>query len=300
MNLFIPIDEGLAEHLHEVTIQLLDDLDAAKVENYTDAFFSDSVSSLFRELLNTVYQEEYGENLHIPHIVYVIMEAYYLRQALLSDSVSENLKLQLSFIVKNFAVKRKGSWNKVLCPDWVLDIYKYNEQHKCKPVKNIAYDQLIKSVVPHKEWNETGLDITDQSVYNQLRSLCVAGNRGKFNSFVSFSLPCNVSSPFAKVYLLVVKMVKDWQWKYIDASPVSRIREVLGAESKRRKSMSNIADEVKAEVQIAEIVKPHWKSSVLLRWMSDDQSARIESIQFNALEFGVYLYNEMLLETIND
>ena len=298
--LFVPIDEELVERLHDVTNSMTIEIDSDIMENYVGAFFSNSVDLSFRGTFVRIYQDNYDEKIHLPEMVFVILEAYYFQLSLQSDMISERKKLQLSYMVKNFAVKRKGSWNQLLCPDWILAIYEYNNQHKYKPVKGNSYTQLINAVVPSKDWIATGLEISDQEIYNQLRSLCISGNLGKLNSYVRSLSFCNMTSPFAKVYILVVKMVKEWQWKYVDTSPIVKIREVLGDESKKRKKLSNIADEVMANVPKTDIYNPNMKSSILLRRIAENQNIGMEAIQFSVLELGIYLYNELILETIND
>ncbi len=299
-HLFVPIDEGIAERLHEVTLSMTNKIDVGIMESCVCDFFSNNVNAQFRGVFETTYKNKYGEDLHLSYIVYVILEAYYVSQALMSDGISESQKLQLSYMVKNYAVKRKGSWNQLLCPDWILTIYEYNNHHKYKPGKHTSYSQLINAVVKSKDWSATGLEISNQEIYNQLRSLCISGNRGNLNSYVKSSSFCNVVSPFAKVYILVVKMVKEWQWKYVDASPIVIICEVLGDESKKRKNLNNIADEVIANVPPTDIYNPNMKSSILLRRIAENQNIGMEAIKFSVLEFGTYLYNELLLETIND
>lgn len=300
-HLFVSIDEGFAERLHEVSLSMTGEVDMGILESCVSAFFSNNVYAPFKGMYETAYKNKYGEEeLHLSHIVYVILEAYYVRLTLSSDGVSEGQKLQLSYMVKNYAVMRKGSWNQLLCPDWILAIYEYNDRHKYKPIKCNSYSQLINAVVQSKDWSATGLDISNQETYNQLRSLCISGNRGKLNSYVKSLSFCNIVSPFAKVYLLVLKMVKEWQWKYVDTSPIFKIREVLGDAYKKRKNLSNIADEIVDNVPHTDIYNPNKNSSILLKRIAENQIMGMEASMFSVLEFGVYLYNELLLETIND
>ena len=299
-QLFIPIDEGFTEQLHEVMLSMIDEIDIGEMESCVSAFFSNRAYIPFMVKIETTYKYKYGEELHMPYIVYVILETYYVRLALSSDGIGEGQKLQLSYMVKNYAVMRKGSWNQLLCPDWILAIYEYNDRHKYKPIKCNSYSQLINAVVQSKDWSATGLDISNQETYNQLRNLCISGNRGKLNSYVKSLSFCNIASPFAKVYILVLKMVKEWQWKYVDTSPIFKIREVLGDAYKKRKNLSNIADEIIANVPHTDIYNPNKNSSILLKRIAENQIMGMEANMFSVLEFGVYLYNELLLETIND
>ena len=152
----------------------------------------------------------------------------------------------------------------------------------------------------YSNWDETGLEISDTDIYDQIRSLCVDGVHGKLNEFVSSFGYQNLSSPYTQVYVLVEKMVKEWNWKYISSCPVEIIRESLGDNAKKRKSLGKIVADVRAEIVNGQLFKPKEVSSVLLSCLYHGESSALDEQKFSVLEFGVYLYFEMLLETFND
>lgn len=300
-QLFIPLEEEQVKQLHEVTMLLIEDIDFEMVEDFTRAFFAKEVSSRFRKMFELKYKKEYGEDILMPSIVFIILEIYVIHLAIQSDDIKEDDKKKYSLIVRNFAILRKGNWNGILCPEWIIKIYAYYDEHKCKPINvSQSFSQLINSVVPCNKWTDTGLDINDQTIYNQLRSLSAAGFRVKFNAYVNSTEYKSIKSPFIQVYLLVIKMTKEWQWKYIEAIPVARLKEVLGDEANKRRKISNIVIDVRKEIQHSELIKPTMNSSVILNTIYDFKYRDIESFMFTALEFGVYMYYEMILETYNN
>ena len=210
-------------------------------------------------------------------------------------------KMHFSLIVRNYAVLRKGDWNRLLCQNWIMEMYSYYETYAADMVKSsINYSQLLDAVVPSENWNDTGLDITQQAVYDQIRSLCMAGYYGRISGYIKTWAFKKLTSPFAQVYVLVCKMVKEWNWKYLSLSPVKKLVEVLGENCKRKKMLSNIVTEVLDEVQKEQLCAPDEESSVLLTRVYNNRPIAIDSRMFTALEFGVYIYYEMLLETFND
>lgn len=300
-QLFVPIEETVAEQLHEVTILLTADVDTAMVENYMRAFFKNDSDRSFRRLFCEKYKEQYNTPLTLPSIAYLILEAYFIRQCFESETVSEGLKLQISYIVKNLAVLRKGNWEGVICAEWILDLYRYSDKHACKPANgSVSFNQIINTVLPCDRWDATGLDINNPDIYNQLRSLSVAGIRGKFSAYVESNAFTCICNPFVQVYKLVVKMVKEWNWKYISNNPVEKLISVMGDNAKKRKKLSNIVDAIRENLKDAEIVEPTMMSSVLLRKIQNNKNCGIEGCSFSVLEFGVYLYYELLLESYNE
>ena len=300
-HLFISLDDELITQLHEVANSMVADLDAVSVSDYVCSFMQNNVSQSFTEAFRVKYKEMYGEEVKLPAIVSVILETYVILLALQSDETEEMEKMHFSLIVRNYAVLRKGDWNRLLCQNWIMEMYSYYETYAADMVKSsINYSQLLDAVVPSENWNDTGLDITQQAVYDQIRSLCMAGYYGRVSGYIKTSAFKNFTSPFAQVYVLVCKMVKEWNWKYLSLSPVKKLVEALGENYKRKKMLSNIVTEVLDEVQKDQLCVPNEESSMLLARVCNNRPIAIDNKMFTALEFGVYIYYEMLLETFND
>ena len=300
-SLFVPITEDLGKQLLEVTKALIPSMEITDVDNCSRAFFRKEVSPSYKGKFKTHYKSTYGEDLKLPDIAFVVIETCQVLLMLESDSVAEDLKAKCSLIVRNNAIWRKGDWYGVLCPSWIEAMYSSFSKHNNMVFSDYNnYDSLLSAIVPHSNWSNTGMNINESATYNKLRSLCTAVMRGRVSAFADTAAYKNLRSPFAKVYLLVSNMVQQWQWKYIDSSPVKRIADALGDDAKKRKSLSKIADEVISELPKSSIVIPNEKSSVLLSIISKGRNSELDGRQFSVLEMGVYLYYELLLETYND
>lgn len=300
-SLFVPISEDLASQLLDVAKKLVTNMDMNDVDNCSLAFFKHEISPSYKGKFKTQYKSTYGGDLNVPDVVFSILGTCQVLLFLQTESVNNDLKAKAALIVRNNAILRKGDWYGTLCPIWIESMYTYYPKYGNKVFTDINdYDSLLKAVVPHRTWSNTGLDINDSKTYNSLRHLCASVVRGRVSSFANTAAFKNLSNPFSRVYLLVSKMIKDWQWKYIDASPVKTIMAVLGNDSKKRKVLGKIVDDVKKELSASMIVIPKEKSSVLLSRIADDRNSEIDGRQFSVLEFGVYLFYELLLETYND
>lgn len=298
-HLFVPIPEDLAKHLQEVVVNHISGMTAEIVTNYAKALFRNQVDWKFKNTVQTQYKEQFGGTLTLPNIVYLILEGYTLRLTVESDEIDHGSKAKFSLIVKNCAVTRKGDWDGIVCSKWLMDIYGYYDEFSKKNViKNVAYSSLLKAVTPKTQWTETGLGITEKEVYDQIRSLCASGVRGELSWYINHECK-SISSPFVKAYLLAKKMVKEWNWKYISDSPIEKLKVALGEETKKRKQLGKIVEEVTAGLAKEQLVKPIEGSSILLARIAEGKNAMLDGRMFSALEFGVYLYYELLLETFN-
>lgn len=299
-HLFEPIPDELAEQLHSVVVNIVPEVSTEMVEEYAKAVFKNQVEWKFKVFVQTKYKDQYNRELVMPKVVYLILEGYVLWQIIQSDVISAELKAKFSLIVRNYAVIRKGKWDGIVCAKWLIEIFNYYKEY-CKKivVGNISYNDLLKSVIPKRQWAETRMDMADMDVYAQIRCLCASGMRGRQRYFVESSEFKSIRSPFAKVYLLVKKMVEDWNWKYISESPVDKLREALGIDVKRRKQLAKIVAEVTSGVAKNQIVKPSENTSLLLARISDGKAKALDERMFSVLEFGLYLYYELLLENFN-
>lgn len=300
-HLFISLDDELVEQLFEVVNSMVTDIDAVSASDYICSFMLNNVSQSFKDEFQAKYEEMYSDEVRLPAIISRILEMYVVLLALQSDETEEIEKTQISLMVRNYAVLRKGDWNRLLCPNWIMEMYSYYDTYAADKVKSsINYTQLLDAVVPSENWDDTGLDISQQTIYEQIRSLCMAGYFERISGFIKTSGFKKLTSPFAQVYVLVCKMVKEWNWKYLSSSPVKKLVEVLGENCKKKKMLSNIVTDVLGEVQKDQLCVPDKESSVLLTRVYKNKPIVIDSKMFTALEFGVYIYYELLLETFND
>ncbi|MBR4406506.1 MAG: hypothetical protein IKT30_09045, partial [Bacteroidaceae bacterium] len=244
-HLFVPISEELVERLKDVVDTQVSEMTAETVTKYAKAVFKNQVDWTFKNAIQTKYKEQYGESLTMPNIVFLILEGYTLRLMILSEAIDVNIKAKSSLIIRNCAITRKGHWDGIVCSKWLIDIYNYyGEYSKQKVISNVAYGNLLKTVTPKTQWVETGLEITEKAVYDQIRSLCASGVRGKLSWYIGSLEFKYISSPYVKAYLLAKKMVREWNWKYISENPVEKFFDALGEKAKKRKQLGKIVDEV--------------------------------------------------------
>lgn len=297
--LFVPIPDKLAEQLHDVVDNLIPEMTSELVTKYAKAVFRNQADLTFMNNYQTMYKKLYGVALKMPRVAYVILMGFALSQTLQSDVVDAELKTKFSLIIRNCAVTRKGHWDGIICSKWLIEIYGYYEEYSKKMVIcNVDSDNLLRAVMPNSQWEGTGLAITDKAVYDQIRSLCVSEVMANLDKYVASSEFGSIYSPFVKAYLLVRRMV-EWNWKYISESPVGKLRKALGENAKKRKQLGKIISDMAAGVAKEQIVKANEGSSLLLARMSEGQDLILDECMFSALEFGVYLYYELLLETFN-
>lgn len=299
-QLFVPIDSSAAGMLHDVSVHMADELDIAAAENLVFGFLEDCVIFRFKQSFREKCMEFYGQIPNIPTVVYTILELYVIRLALLSEVVDDNEKVQISLVVRNAAILKKGKWQGVMCQEWLSEIFEYADSHKQKPIMTKPYNELIDAVISSNDWDESGLDISQKDIYIQLRSLCVAGMRGKVNSYIRGAEFKSLSSPFVQTYVIVKNMINDWQWKYVEQSPVNKLVDILGKDVKKRKNLGNITNEIRIGLPATQMIKPKMKSSILLKKIYNGNPSGIDGMMFTSLEFGVYLYYELLLETYED
>lgn len=296
-QLFVPIDSDAANQLHDVSVQMADELDIETAEYLALGFLKDFVIFDFKQSFRKKYLELYGQIPNIPTVVYIILELYVIRLVILSEVVDNSVKMQISLAVRNAAILKRGKWQGVMCQEWLAEIFAYVNNHKQQPILTKPYNELIDAVMSSNSWDESELDISQKDIYSQLRSLCVAGMRGKVNSYVRGAEFRSLSSPFVQTYMIVKKMINDWQWKYVERSPVNKLTDILGKDAKKRKNLGNITNDIRTGLPAIQMIKPKMKSSILLKRIYDGNLSEIDGMMFSSLEFGVYLYYELLLET---
>lgn len=297
-HLFLPISEEMGEQMNEVSNAIATAMDDAMFNPCVYSMFLGECNYKFKVGFQSKYKELFDINLELPTIVYLILQTYVLFLVFQSDNIGSSKKAEYSLMVKNYAILRKGSWNNLLCQDWIISMYSY--YGKCAPKTfdtSKSYSALLNAVVPCNNWEDTTLDISDVNVYNQLWSLCAAGYRGRLSCYVENEPFVSIDNPFAKIYLLVKNMVTEWNWKYISPNPLIKLTEVFGANGKKRKTLSKIVDDICGCLKETDYYKPSEDSSVVLRSIFFKEYYGLQDQMFSVIELGVYLYYELLLET---
>lgn len=299
--LYIPMHDNVGERLLEVINALVTVVEMSDVHNCSRAFFRNEVCLSYKVKFQTQYKNTYGEDLVLPDVVFKVLETCQVLALLQSDDIEDELKAKTSLIIRNNAIWRKDNWNGVLCPTWIEQMYACYPKYGIKDITcNYNYDSLLQAIVPHNTWNDTDLDINVQETYNQLRSLCKSMVREQVQDFANTTDFKCIVSPFTQVYLLVSKMVAEWHWKYVDHSPVKMIIAAMGDSVNVCKMLRGIVSDLKKELSGTSVVVPKEKSSVLLFRIYEDMNMELDARKFSVLEFGVYLYYELLLENYND
>lgn len=298
-NLFLPLNEEMYNQLYEVSSSLVTSIDDAKFTSYVHSIFQTRCGIDFKIKFQTKYKEMFGVSLELPSIVFLVLQTYVIFLVFQSEDIENSRKVYYSLIVKNYAVLRKGSWEDLICQNWVVSMYSYYKRYAPKAIDTSkSYTDLLNSVVPSDDWDGTALEISDVNVYNQLRSLCAAGYRGRLSSFIENEPFVGLDSPFAQIYLLAKKMVIEWNWKYISTNPSIKFSEVFRENGKRRKKISKIIDDIYGSLKENDIYKPSKESSVILKCISTKQYLGLHNQMFSVLEFGIYLYYELMSETL--
>ena len=299
-QLFVPISGELVEHLFEVTESLALTLGEKEVDSYSRSFFSGEIDCIFTKQVSEQYEDLFGVELIIPTVVFRVLQICIVLIIIESGDLDKDVKAKYSLIVRNNAVLAKANFGKILCTHWIEKMYSFYISYGDKSFKKcLQFEPLMKTIVSRLSWSETGLDLNDLDVYNQLRSLCVYVVRSQIITFSKSQEFMNLNSPFAKIYVLVSRMVRTWHWVYIEHSPVKLIIETMGSDIKKRKKLKRIVEEVRRELPDGDIVFPRQHSSILLDRVAFRRNIRLDETMFTSLEFGIYLYYEMLLENYN-
>ena len=77
------------------------------------------------------------------------------------------------------------------------------------------------------------------------------------------------------------------------------MRYALGENAKKRRQLGNIVADITTCLQKEQMIKPNEGSSFLLTRIAEGSNTSLDKRMFSALEFGVYIYYELLLETFN-
>ena len=298
--LITPFDAIITERLASICDAMADEVTVKDIDRYIVPFVTNVPEMAFKNEVEEKYASDYPdeEPLVLPPLFAIVL-AQYIVIEVISEKLEERDQATASLILMNYMLYRKGSLIRLMLPEYIrqmyfkIDAYVDNQD---TIVENGSFEHLA-GLLADANYLEKHCDEDDMKA--EVRRMAKQTHLYRLQGIVEQYTFRKDLQPYLRVYLFVQELMKQTAWKFLKTDVVQMLKEIL-TEDEQKKSLTvdNIINELRrvgAKVPYGQIEG----SSLLLRYINGENvPTEIATRRLTVMEFGVYVYYEILLEYI--
>ncbi len=303
-SLVIPLTAEQSDGLDKACHEYVEGMDYLLADRLINVFVCDKVDQdLEKEVLDVIVEKLPDVGL-VPSIIYKACCMYIVWLAVNSDEMDDETKAGISLMVKNAMLFNKGRRKKVPAPEVMIDFYDiWNEylQSERPEVDMSASMQTASEVLTEEDFFQThSIDDVKNRIIRQwafdsiatTMSTMFEAKRGEYEQERCL---------MKRMTTAIIDWIMNLPKMSIDTNGIKNIITLFEEdELKQQYPMSQIMD-VLSEYEIPLSEDDVLDSSILIKALSNDElSEKIGKIKLSLLEYGIYLYYELVAEKLRE
>ena len=295
-----PFDAIITERLASICDAMADEVTVKDIDRYIVPFVTNVPEMAFKNEVEEKYASDYPdeEPLVLPPLFAIVL-AQYIVIEVISEKLEERDQATASLILMNYMLYRKGSLIRLMLPEYIRQMYFKMDAYVDNQdtiVENGSFEHLA-GLLADANYLEKHCDEDDMKA--EVRRMAKQTHLYRLQGIVEQYTFRKDLQPYLRVYLFVQELMKQTAWKFLKTDVVQMLKEIL-TEDEQKKSLTvdNIINELRrvgAKVPYGQIEG----SSLLLRYINGENvPTEIATRGLTVMEFGVYVYYEILLEYI--
>ena len=298
-----PYDPDITSRLTTVCDTMADDVTVDNIDRYIVSFVFNKPDWEVKKEVEEKYAEMYAdeEALVLPPLFAIVLSQYITIVAI-STKLEGMDQATASLILMNYMLYRKGTLTRLILPGHIAEMY-YKLDHYIQSQDKIdasGDQQHLKELLAQPNYLAEHYD--DEEVKCEVREIAKMAVLYKRQFIISEYKTKNRTNTFVKVYEYLSDVVEESKWLFMENDVKQILQEIVSEEEqKKQATIEGIVNElIKAKVSLPyERIE---ESSLLLRYVNRDEAIpdEIKSKRLTVMEFGVYVYYELLLEHIID
>lgn len=289
----IPYDNELLTQLVTICRSYKENDLFVKIDECSLSFITGVVSEDFSDYVANTLKDNDSELTTLPTNVIARLSLFSVYLTVLEES--DDLKQHLyATMFMNAMILAKGRWNELSNEVVIREIYKFhitNYLSEHDTTGEVLSTSIISIIAKFRTGNDENklnkLQIKD------LQTIAKDAAYYRCDELLKNQELLNISNPFVRVYSIITRLVDSYQYLYYNYDAEAYIIQSANGE-KKNKMLSNILKDI--EPLSRDI---NTGTSVLLRLINKEQVKNSDFLlqrKLNVIEFGLYLYYELLTE----
>lgn len=298
-----PYDPDKTGRLAAVCDTMADDVSVDNIDRYIVSFVFNKPDWEVKKEVEDKYAEMYPEEdvLVLPPLFAIVLSQYITIVAISSKLEGQD-QATASLILMNYMLYRKGSLTRLILPGHIAELYYKldNYINSQDIIEASGKQQHLEKLLTQPNYLAEHYD--DEEVKSEVREIAKMAVLYKRQAIISEYRTKHKTNTFVKVYEYLYEVVEQSKWLFMKNDVKQILQEIVSEdEQKKQATIEGIVNElIKENVSL-----PYEKtkeSSLLLRFVNGDDAIpdEIKSKRLTVMEFGVYVYYELLLEHIID
>lgn len=299
-----PYDAQIIERLTEICNETAESTTVDDIDGYIEAFVHNKPDMEFKKSVEENYAEKYPneEVIDLPPIFAIVL-AQYIAIASITQYMDERDQATASLILMNYLLFRKGSLTRLILPNHIKEMLSKIDTYIANQDKIVADGEFEKMKEMLSEPNYLDEHYQEAEIKAEVRKMAKTAYLYQQQIIVGKYKGVPEKKPYEKTYSFLSELLNNTPWKFTNNDIVALLRQVLTEEGqKKTATIENIVKElVEAGVELP--YEKLEKSSLLLNYVKSggkDVPQELKTRRLTVMEFGIYLYYELLLEYIVD
>lgn len=298
-----PYDPEITSRLESICESMAEEVTVENIDRYIASFVFNKPDWEIKKEVEDKYQEMCPEEapLILPPLFAIVLSQNITIEAITRKLDGRN-RATASLILMNYMFYRKGSLTRLILPNHITDMYyKLDRYIDEKDTINIAGEQNHLGDILSKP-NYLNEHYNDEDVKREVREMAKMTTLYKRQIIIDKYKKEKKKNLFVRVYDYLVEIIDQTKWLFMKNDIKQLLVEVVSEdEQKKQYTIESIVNElIKAKVTMP--YENLEESSLLLRYIKghDGIPAELKSKRLTVMEFGVYVYYELLLEHVID
>lgn len=296
-----PYDPVITSRLEAICESMAAEITVENIDRYIASFVFNKPDWEIKKEVEGKYKEMYPKEdpLILPPLFAIVLSQNITIEAITRKLEGRN-RATASLILMNYMFYRKGSLTRLILPNHITDMYyKLDSYIDEKDTISIAGEQKHLGKILSKP-NYLNEHYNDEDVKREVREMAKITMLYKRQIIIDKYKKEKENSLFVRVYDCLVEIIGQAKWLFMKNDIKQLLAEVVNEdEQKKQFTIESIVNElIKAKVTLPyDNLK---ESSLLLRYIKGQEGipSELKNKRLTVMEFGVYVYYELLLEHI--
>lgn len=297
-----PYDAQIIERLTEICNEAAENVTVDDIDGYIEAFVHNKPDMEFKKTVEESYSEKYPdeEAIDLPPIFAIVL-AQYITIASITQYMDERDQATASLILMNHLLFRKGSLTRLILPNHIKEMLSKIDAYIANQDKIVVDGEFGKMKELLSGPNYLDEHYQEAEVKAEVRKMAKTAYLYQQQLIVAKHKTVSEKKPYEKTYNFLFELLKHTPWKFTNNDVATLLRQVLTEDGqKKTATIENVVKElVEAGAELPYDTLE--RSSLLLRYLQSggkEVSQELKNRRLTVMEFGIYIYYELLLEYI--
>lgn len=289
----IPYSDGLITLLEDTCLTYKSDTVLERVDELTVGFVTSNIPSKFKSHINEAMEKQGFDEIPTED-VFLQLAQYVVLNTILENNDKEEQAICASKLM-NYMIVAKATKRSIPNTKSLLKVYSYHISKYLEELDNIQGEIKtdICSVIPNATFP---LEITEEEA-DDVRLVFKESEMYRIERQLTSDRIQSITNPFVRVYVGLCDLFERLTYCYYNLD----LKRIIGLlisteEEKKRKTLSKIIEDLlRADCKFTDDCN---ETSVILQMIKGKNLGAVGDLMLPIKEFAVYLYYELLTETI--